>query len=105
MVTDDKIHTMDTKILDGWIDVAKDMKWERGRIKYGGNEFKGNPIEELFDELVDALNYIDVANAHGPHPAIPARAPDTLRAIARRLLEYDNNLRRKVEEPGEEEER
>ena len=37
---------------------AKRIKWERGRARYGAT-FEGDPIHELYDELIDALNYAD----------------------------------------------
>lgn len=39
---------------------AKRVKWSRGRAIHGP-EFQGNPIHELYEELVDACNYNDEA--------------------------------------------
>jgi hypothetical protein len=46
------------------IDAAKEEKWRRGRIKYGP-VFVGHPLEQLDDELIDALNYADEAAKRG----------------------------------------
>jgi hypothetical protein len=35
------------------IDAARAVKWRRGRRKYGGG-FRGHPLEELDEELLDA---------------------------------------------------
>ncbi|MEN6533917.1 MAG: hypothetical protein ABFD89_09660 [Bryobacteraceae bacterium] len=38
---------------------AKRLKHEIGRLKYGGDQFVGNPLVELFDECLDGMNYCD----------------------------------------------
>ncbi len=43
---------------------ARTIKWARGRQKDGA-EFIGDPLEELFDELLDALNYVEEAHGQG----------------------------------------
>ena len=40
------------------------VKWNSGREKHGG-EFQGRPLEELFGELIDAINYCDQAAMEG----------------------------------------
>jgi len=46
------------------IEEAKKEKWRLGQIKYGP-EFIGHPLEQLDDELIDAMNYCDVASRWG----------------------------------------
>lgn len=59
------------KLIDLPIEQAKHIKWQAGRKKYGaeGDHFKGkfvgDPIEHLYDELIDALNYADEAERQG----------------------------------------
>ncbi|MCL5744396.1 MAG: tyrosine-type recombinase/integrase [Acidobacteria bacterium] len=40
------------------IEEARAEKWRRGRLRYGGAAFVGNPLEELDGELLDSLNYV-----------------------------------------------
>jgi len=40
------------------------VKWEAGRKKHGP-VFVGDPVEELFGELIDGLNYVEEAEAQG----------------------------------------
>jgi hypothetical protein len=42
------------------IEQAKQTKWAMGRKKYGP-VFATDPIVELFDELIDGMNYVDEA--------------------------------------------
>ena len=47
---------------------ALQLKFERGRAKHrqnDQNEFRGDPIEELFQECLDAMNYCDEATRQG----------------------------------------
>ena len=37
-------------------DQARRLKWNAGREKYG-DSFQGDPLNELYGELIDALNY------------------------------------------------
>lgn len=46
------------------IDAARKIKWKAGQEKYGP-VFVGDPLEELYAELADALNYIDEAERQG----------------------------------------
>jgi hypothetical protein len=39
-------------------------KWNAGRANHGA-EFEGDPLEELFGELIDAINYADQAELEG----------------------------------------
>jgi hypothetical protein len=51
------------------IDEARRLKYEVGRqehrAKRGGDEFVGDPLKELFDELLDAMNYVDECERRG----------------------------------------
>ena len=51
-------------LLDLPITRACAEKWHRGRLKFRG-AFQGNPLEELFSELVDGVNYADQALLEG----------------------------------------
>jgi len=50
---------------------AKAAKWREGRLKYGeagdhaAGKFVGDPVEHLYSELIDALNYADEAKRQG----------------------------------------
>lgn len=46
------------------IDEALASKWERGAERYG-TEFVGHPLEELDEELLDAINYVREAERQG----------------------------------------
>ncbi len=46
------------------IEVARAEKWERGQKKYGP-VFIGHPLEQLDDELLDAMNYVEEAHRQG----------------------------------------
>ena len=63
------------------IEAAQQAKWDLGRIKYGP-VFVGNPIEQLDDELIDALNYCEEAARRGY--AI-AEIADDIRMICERV--------------------
>lgn len=39
-------------------------KWNKGRANYGA-KFEGNPLDELFAELIDAINYCEQCELHG----------------------------------------
>ena len=56
------------------IEAARREKWKIGRAKYGP-EFQGHPLEEADSEFLDALNYLDQAEADGfdPGPIQSAR--------------------------------
>jgi hypothetical protein len=47
------------------LEEARRAKWEAGRLVHGNDSFVGNPVEELFGELVDGLNYTVVAREFG----------------------------------------
>jgi hypothetical protein len=40
-------------------------RWNQGRRRYGGDGFRGDPLLELYEELVDGINYCDQAELHG----------------------------------------
>ena len=42
------------------IETACAVKWQSGRQKYGPI-FRTNPLEELYAELIDSLNYVSQA--------------------------------------------
>lgn len=46
------------------IEEAKKEKWRLGQIKYGPI-FVGHPLEQLDDELIDAMNYCEEAERQG----------------------------------------
>ena len=46
------------------IDDAKRIKWDRGQERYG-SVFVGDPLGELYDELIDGMNYADEALRQG----------------------------------------
>lgn len=39
-------------------DIHRHQKWKKGRAKYGP-DFVGDPIQELFEECLDASNYAE----------------------------------------------
>ena len=47
------------------IEQARCMKYTVGRLKYGGEQFVGDPLAELHDELIDAMNYCSEAISRG----------------------------------------
>lgn len=47
------------------LEEARRAKWEAGRLVHGDGPFVGHPVEELYAELVDGLNYTVVAREHG----------------------------------------
>jgi hypothetical protein len=53
-------------------------KWEAGRALHG-DEFEGNPLAELFEELVDGIHYAEQAELEGLNMAA---VRDKLIAIA-----------------------
>lgn len=55
---------MDTKLIELPVTRACIEKWIAGRADKGP-EFVGDPLEELFGELVDAINYADQAEIEG----------------------------------------
>ena len=52
------------KLIDLPITRACIEKWNAGRAAHGA-EFEGDPLEELFGELIDAINYADQAELEG----------------------------------------
>jgi len=66
------------RLIDLSIDEAARLKWEAGRRKHGA-EFVGDPVEELFAELIDGLNYCDEARRQGVDLG---EVPQTLRHLA-----------------------
>lgn len=61
---------------------AKRVKWEAGRRAYGGDAFVGDPMAELYAELIDGLNYCDEARRQGIELGA---IPDVLRDLTEDL--------------------
>ena len=55
---------MAEKLLHLPIKEARAAKWRRGRERYGP-VFIGDPLEELDEELLDAMNYAEEAARRG----------------------------------------
>lgn len=73
---------MAERLIDLPIDQARAAKWQRGRQKYGGESFVGDPLEELDGELLDAMNYAAEAARSGfPMAGIP----EDLRRLCERV--------------------
>jgi len=51
-------------LLDLPLHEAVTEKWRLGQQKYGP-EFVGHPVAQLFEELLDSVNYCSVATAQG----------------------------------------
>jgi hypothetical protein len=63
------------------IEEARAAKWRRGRQQYGP-VFVGHPLEELDEELLDAMNYAEEAARRGfPMVGIP----EDLRELCERI--------------------
>jgi hypothetical protein len=52
------------KLIDLPIGEARAVKWRQGRERYGP-VFIGHPLEELHEELLDAMNYAEEAARRG----------------------------------------
>ena len=52
------------KLIDLRIEEARAAKWQRGREQYGP-VFIGHPLEELYEEILDGLNYVAEAERQG----------------------------------------
>jgi len=55
---------MAEKLIHLPIEEARAAKWRRGREQYGP-VFIGHPLEELDEELLDAMNYAEEAARRG----------------------------------------
>jgi len=55
---------MAEKLIHFPIEEARAAKWRRGRQQYGP-VFIGHPLEELDEELLDAMNYAEEAARRG----------------------------------------
>jgi hypothetical protein len=55
---------MAEKLIHLAIEEARTAKWRRGREQYGPI-FIGHPLEELDEELLDAMNYAEEAARRG----------------------------------------
>lgn len=58
---------------------AQRQKWQEGRCVYGGYSFQGDPVDELYAELIDGQNFCEEAERQGVHLA---GVPDMLFAAA-----------------------
>ncbi len=59
---------MSKKFIDLPIKEALQQKFERGKTKHriaGSMEFAGDPLEELFEEMLDSIHYCDEALKRG----------------------------------------
>lgn len=54
------LHVIELPLVRGCIE-----RWNRGRKRYGGDGFDGDPLLELYEELIDGINYCDQAEMHG----------------------------------------
>ena len=64
-------------------DEARRAKWERGRALHrGGGEtgFVGDPAYELFEEMLDAMNYLEELESRGVD--VPDEHREAVRALA-----------------------
>jgi hypothetical protein len=72
---------MSEKLIHLPIEEARAAKWRRGREQYGP-VFIGHPLEELDEELLDAMNYAEEAARRGfPITGIP----EDLRRLCKRI--------------------
>lgn len=55
-----KYPTDPMRYIDMEFEEALQRKWESGKVKHrkGEREFTGDPVEELFQELLDAFHYV-----------------------------------------------
>ena len=83
---------MAEKLIHLPIEEARAAKWRRGREQYGP-VFIGHPLEELDEELLDAMNYAEEAARRGfPMAGIPetfgTSANEPAPSIARRRASW-----------------
>jgi hypothetical protein len=72
---------MAEKLIHLPVEEARAAKWRRGREQYGP-AFIGHPLEELDEELLDAMNYAEEAARRGfPMMGIP----EDLRHLCERI--------------------
>lgn len=76
------------------IDAAKAEKWARGREKYGP-VFVGHPLEQLDDELIDAMNYCEEAERRGYPMEEISKALRRLCMLVRVLLDPSKPIGRR----------
>lgn len=63
------------------VDEARERRWVEGRAVHGGGAFVGDPYLELYEELLDALNYIEEAIRQGA----PRGGPQLLQRLRGRI--------------------
>lgn len=70
---------------------ARERRWKAGRRARGlvaDEPFNGDPLSELYEELVDALNYIDAhLQQHADDIAVGITRQDVLRAAQRTMVQ------------------
>ena len=51
------------------IEEMLDARWRKGQREYrpNGGEFAGDPIEDMYEEMLDAVNYAREARRQGTH--------------------------------------
>lgn len=80
------LHVIELPLVRGCIE-----RWNQGRRRYGGEDFHGDPLLELYEELVDGINYCDQAEMQGHRlgevRAALMEAAERVRAIYSSCLE------------------
>lgn len=79
-------------LIDVPIKEAQRIKWEAGAEKYGP-VFVGDPIEQMYEEFVDALNYVEQAEREGL--SLPVMRKEIL-ALCSKLKAINRKRRRLV---------
>lgn len=78
------------------LETALQTKWESGKRKHrtpNKKGFHGDPVEELFQEFLDAINYIIVLESQGVE--LPGYRT-TCRNMALALQQRERELRRRI---------
>ncbi len=76
-------------LVDLSTDEAMTLRWQRGRAARGlgpCDPFEGDPLRELYEELIDALCYVREA----------ARQGHTLRPLERELFRMASTVRARI---------
>ena len=90
-------HPRERPIWDTSIDVALQLRWERGASLLRGNRrewYGAHPIVEMYEELLDAHNYLD-QYMQDPNVSMDVRQVDSLsdlRVRLRQMLEDQRHL-------------
>jgi hypothetical protein len=71
--------------------VAQQLRWERGMVARGrkpSDPFQGNAMEELYEELIDGLNYLDqLAHPAGKEPLVLPGVKSVLHSLLTSAME------------------